>query len=120
VSRALRVKGRPLALARRETALIEVLLRRAGRIVTRETLETMLFESNREFTPNAIEASVSRLRKRLADGGSSSDIRTVRGLGYLIGERAGRGRGPLPRGKLTACVIQMSPNDAAVGEEYRP
>lgn len=101
-SRELRIGGRPLTLSRRETSLVEVLLRRAGRIVTRETIETMLFESHREFTPNAIEASVSRLRKRLADGGSSSDIRTVRGLGYLIGERLAPSRRPFPVRELTA------------------
>ncbi|MCJ9700072.1 MULTISPECIES: response regulator transcription factor [unclassified Bradyrhizobium] len=101
-SRELRIDGRPLTLSRRETSLVEVLLRRSGRIVTRETIETMLFESHREFTPNAIEASVSRLRKRLADGGSSSDIRTVRGLGYLIGERTGPCHRKMPAHELNA------------------
>jgi DNA-binding response OmpR family regulator len=81
-SREVKIDSRPLILSRREVALLEALLRRAGRVVTRETLEETLFESHKAFTPNAIEATVSRLRRRLTSSGATLDIHTVRGIGY--------------------------------------
>lgn len=84
-SREVRIEGRPLILSRGETALLEALLRRLGRVVTRESMEMILFERQREVTPNAMEASVSRLRKRLAANGANLDIQTVRGVGYSMG-----------------------------------
>jgi DNA-binding response OmpR family regulator len=84
-SREVRIEGRPLILSRGETVLLEALLRRLGRVVTRESMETILFEREREVTPNAMEASVSRLRKRLAANGANLDIHTVRGVGYFMG-----------------------------------
>ena len=83
-SREIKIGDRPLILSRGETLLLEALLRRLGRIVTRESMETVLFERQREVTPNAIEASVSRLRKRLAANEAALDIQTIRGVGYSL------------------------------------
>ena len=76
------VDGQPLALPRRELCLLEILLNRANKVVSKELIASQMFSFDDDVGPNAIEIYMSRLRKRLA--GSDVTIRTVRGLGYLI------------------------------------
>ena len=83
-SREIRIDDRSLILSRRETLLLAALLRRFGRVVTRESMEEIIFERDREVTPNAIEASVSRLRKWLAANRATLDVQTIRGVGYSL------------------------------------
>jgi DNA-binding response OmpR family regulator len=68
----------------REVDLLECLLRRAGHVVAKPALEGALYSMDAEVTPNALEASVSRLRKRLAATGADVQIRTVHGVGYAL------------------------------------
>ena len=83
-SRAAEVGGVPLCLPRRELALLELLARRAGRVVQRDYLDSEIYGFDAEVSPNALETQVSRLRRRLADAQAGADIRTVRGVGYLL------------------------------------
>jgi two-component system OmpR family response regulator len=69
-------------LPRRELALLEVLLDNAGRVVTKERIAETLYGTGSEIEPNAVEVLVSRLRRKLAGGGV--EIRTARGLGYML------------------------------------
>lgn len=85
-TRNVAVRGQPAIIPRRETALLEVLLRRAGRVVSREALDQAIYNWDEAVGPNAIEAHVSRLRKRLCEMGATVEIHTVRGLGYLLTE----------------------------------
>lgn len=85
-SRETTVVGERLALSRRETSLLELLLRRAGHVVPKEVLEERLAGFDDEITPNAVEVLVHRLRKRLADAGADIAVHTLRGLGYLLAE----------------------------------
>lgn len=82
--REVRHGGRLIVLQPREFRLLEELMRGAGRIVTR----TMLLESvwGFHFDPqtNIVETHVSRLRGKLALGGASHVIETVRGAGYRM------------------------------------
>ncbi|MDN7139286.1 response regulator transcription factor [Pseudomonas sp. JQ170] len=71
-------------LARREAMLLEEMLRIVPGIVIKERLEERLYAFNEPVTPNAIEALVSRLRRKLACAGADSRIDTVRGLGYRL------------------------------------
>ncbi|ADZ68972.1 response regulator transcription factor [Polymorphum gilvum] len=71
-----------LDLPRREMALFECLLDNAGRVVTKETIAETLYGSGSDIEPNAVELLVSRLRRKLHDTGV--EIRTARGLGYLL------------------------------------
>ncbi len=73
-----------LALTRRETALLEELLRGGGRTLVRDVLEDRLYGFAEVFTGNALEATVSRLRRRLAAAGSAVMVETVRGIGYRL------------------------------------
>jgi DNA-binding response OmpR family regulator len=86
VTREVTVDGRPLVLPRRELSLLEALLRRPGRVVTRDNLDNALYGLADEVGANALEAQVSRLRRRLAAAGARVEVRTVRGVGYLCTE----------------------------------
>lgn len=83
-SREATVNGAPLVIPRRESAVLETLLRRAGRVVARDALESAVYAFGEEVESNALEAHVSRLRRRLADAGAGVRIHVVRGVGYLI------------------------------------
>ncbi|HKS25461.1 MAG TPA: response regulator transcription factor [Thermoanaerobaculia bacterium] len=58
------VAGTPLVLPRRELAILDVLVRRAGRVVMREQLESQVYGFDDDIQSNALEAQISRLRKR--------------------------------------------------------
>jgi two-component system response regulator TctD len=81
-SGAFRLDDELLELPRRERAVLEQLVIRAGTIVLREKLADMVFGLDEDVGPNALEVYIGRLRKRLTPGGPQ--IRTVRGLGYML------------------------------------
>lgn len=72
--------GRPVELSQREFALLETLMRNAGRVLTRAQLEQALYAWGEEIESNALEVHVHHLRRKLAPAA----IRTVRGVGYLM------------------------------------
>jgi two-component system OmpR family response regulator/two-component system response regulator TctD len=80
--RVVRVDGQIVDLSAREVGLLEVLLLRAGRLVSKEQLVDHLCSWGEEVSNNAIEVYVHRLRKKLENGGIR--ILTVRGLGYCL------------------------------------
>lgn len=71
-----------LDLPPRERALLELLLTRAGKVVTKEAIVQSLTSLEDMLSDNAIEQYVSRLRRRIAAYGLR--LRTVRGIGYLL------------------------------------
>ncbi len=77
----------PIDMPRREVVLLEVLMRRFGHVVTRQALDSASHGFGEEVTPNAIEAAVSRLRRRLDSQGASVTVAAMRGLGYILAER---------------------------------
>jgi len=83
-SRQTTVGGVVLDLTRRETDLLEQLLRAAGQVVKKDTLEGRLYSSGELVTANALEAAVSRLRKRLASTGAGVRVETKHGIGYRL------------------------------------
>ncbi|MCA0405641.1 MAG: response regulator transcription factor [Proteobacteria bacterium] len=85
-SRHVTAGGRALALARREIDVLEVLLRKMGQSVPRRMIEDAIYTLDETPGPNALEASVSRLRRQLAEAGANVEIHTIRGVGYLIAE----------------------------------
>lgn len=86
VARQVYVNERPQVLSARETALLELLIGRTGRVVTKAYAEANLFGQSEEIRSNAIEVYVHRLRKQLSDLGATVEIHTVRGVGYLLAE----------------------------------
>ncbi|CEJ14748.1 Transcriptional regulatory protein BasR [bacterium YEK0313] len=78
------VDDRTLPLSAREAQLLELLMRRADKVVQKSTVENQLFGLDDEFGSNAVEVYVHRLRKRLQDSGARVAIHTVRGVGYML------------------------------------
>jgi two-component system OmpR family response regulator len=73
---------RPLELSPRELAVLEILLMRAGRVVSKAQMVNHLYGFGDDVADNAVEVNVYRLRKKLEPLGC--EIRTVRGMGYLM------------------------------------
>ena len=84
VARRAFLKNEPLELAAREWAVLEVLLARVEKIVSKEAIIQAVAGWGDELSPNAIEVYVSRLRSKLEPAGVR--IRTVRGFGYMLEE----------------------------------
>ena len=86
VSRSVEVNGEPLALPRHELTLLETLLRRQGRVVTRDMLIEQLYSAGEEPPSNALPVHVHNLRRRLEARSVGGAIVTFRGLGYMLRE----------------------------------
>lgn len=82
VGREIRVHGERLSLSVRELSVLEMLMARAGRVVTKRQIVNSLSAWDADFSENAVEVYVYRLRKRLE--GTGAGIQTVRGFGYLL------------------------------------
>lgn len=82
VGRCVTVNDQPLELSAREQSVLEALLLKSNKVVSKEQLIEHLYDWNEESGINAIEVYVHRLRKKLDPYGVS--IRTIRGLGYLL------------------------------------
>ncbi|MEQ9490561.1 MAG: response regulator transcription factor [Alphaproteobacteria bacterium] len=84
VARDLTVDGKPLTLTRRELEILEHLMRRAGRVVSKDWLEEALYGFEDEGSRNSLEVGLHRLRKSLDTAGATVTIHTLRGIGYLL------------------------------------
>ncbi|HMN57196.1 MAG: response regulator transcription factor [Burkholderiales bacterium] len=80
--RVAHIDGQLIDLSARELGLLEVLLQRSGRLVSKEQLVERLCEWGEEVSHNAIEVYIHRLRKKIEQG--PIRIATVRGLGYCL------------------------------------
>ncbi|MGE5506695.1 MAG: response regulator [Actinomycetota bacterium] len=89
VSREVMVDGAPVSVPRRETDMLEQLLRRAGRVVPKRALEEGLYGFDDDVSSNTVEVLMSRLRKRLTQVASGVQIHTLRGVGYMLAETDG-------------------------------
>jgi two-component system OmpR family response regulator len=76
------IDGKLVELSARERGLLEVLLQRAGRLVSKDQLVERLCEWGERVSNNAIEVYIHRLRKKIEKG--PIRIATVRGLGYCL------------------------------------
>jgi DNA-binding response OmpR family regulator len=88
VGRDVRIAGTNLQLPRQELAILEHLMRRLGRVVPKAVLEEKLYGIDEELASNAIPVHVHHLRRKLSETGATSEIHTVRGIGYLLTEGA--------------------------------
>lgn len=82
VGRVASVNGSLLQLSLHEAGVLEVLLRRFGRVVSKEQLVEQLYSYDKEVSHNAIEVYVHRLRKKLLNSGV--EVRTHYGRGYVV------------------------------------
>lgn len=82
VGREVRCDGQRLSLSVRELSVLEMLMMRSARVVTKQQIVNSLSARDADFSENAVEVYVYRLRKRLENTGVT--IQTVRGFGYLL------------------------------------
>jgi DNA-binding response OmpR family regulator len=80
------VRGQPLQVSGRDLTLLELLMRRSGRVLLKQHVEDHLFGLGAEVGSNAVEVQVHRLRRRLEPLRARAVIHTVRGVGYLLAE----------------------------------
>lgn len=77
--------GRRIDLQPREFRLLEYLVRNRGQVVTRSMLLEGVWDYHFDPGTNVIDVHVSRLRKKLDEGGAGNIVQTVRGTGYRVG-----------------------------------
>ncbi|HTN50362.1 MAG TPA: response regulator [Burkholderiaceae bacterium] len=80
-TRAVRYRGQRIELTAREAGVLEVLLLNPGRVLSKSQIEEKLFGWDEDVDSNALEVWIHRLRRKIAQG----VVRTVRGVGYVIG-----------------------------------
>jgi DNA-binding response OmpR family regulator len=80
------INDQPQVLSARETAVLELLMRSKGRVVSKKQVEDHIFGHSGEVASNAVEVYVHRLRKQLSERGAKVQVHTIRGVGYIIAE----------------------------------
>jgi DNA-binding response OmpR family regulator len=88
ISREVLIEDAKIELGRRETDALELLMRRSGRVVSKAAMEESFYGFGEEVASNAIEVLMHRLRKRLQSVGANVFIHTLRGVGYLLSDKA--------------------------------
>jgi DNA-binding response OmpR family regulator len=78
------VAEKKVLLRRREALILGALLMRRDRVITRAALIEEIYGFDDEIESNTLEAQVSRLRKKLAELGGDVEIRSMRGIGYIL------------------------------------
>lgn len=86
IGREVVVGDRVTGLSRRELAVLEVLMRRSGRVVPKDVIGESVYGFNETVSANSVEVAVHRLRRRLLDAGATAAVHTLRGVGYLMVE----------------------------------
>jgi two-component system copper resistance phosphate regulon response regulator CusR len=81
--------GRPVEITTKPYAILDLLLRRAGQVVTRAELAEHVWDRNFDPMSNVIDVTMHQLRARLEREGSPRLIQTVRGVGYVLRVEAG-------------------------------
>jgi len=78
--------ARDIVLTPREFALLEYLLRNAGRVLTRTSIAEHVWDYNFDWESNVVDVFVGTLRRKLEEEGESRLIHTLRGVGYILKE----------------------------------
>jgi two-component system OmpR family response regulator len=85
VGRNATVGGRALPLSAHELGVLEILIHRYGKVVSKEQIMEQLYNYDKDTSDNAIEVYVHRLRRKLE--GSGLAVRTYYGRGYMLDQR---------------------------------
>jgi DNA-binding response OmpR family regulator len=86
--RSVQRAGRTIDLTPREYALLEYLALRRGEVVTRTDIWTHVYEFNAEASSNVVDVFIGHLRRKIDQPGLVSLIRTRRGHGYVLHDKA--------------------------------
>jgi two-component system OmpR family response regulator len=82
--RQVRVGGVEVRLTTREYQILEMLMRNAGKVVTRSMLLEGVWDYRFDPQTNIVDQHVSRLRQKLGENAAAAAIETVRGVGYRV------------------------------------
>ena len=85
-ARQVRRAGKLILLTRTEYALLEFLMKRAGRVVSRHALIEAAWGAGQDIGSNALDVFIFQLRAKLETGRAPRLIQTVRGFGYVLRE----------------------------------
>ena len=78
--------GALVSLTRTEYALVEMLMRNAGRVITRSRLMDVVWGHDREVENNTLDVFIRQLRMKIDPPGRPKLIHTIRGIGYSLRE----------------------------------
>ena len=84
-TRLARRGDRTIELTTKEFAVLEVLMRRAGHVVTRLAISAHAWDDNYDPLSNVIDVYISRLRRKIDGAGEAPLLTTIRGAGYRLG-----------------------------------
>ena len=84
LSRTVVRSGKKIDLQPREFALLEYLIRNAGRVVSKTMIMERVWDYNFDPRTNVVEARISKLREKIDKDSDTPLIHTVRGLGYVV------------------------------------
>jgi two-component system response regulator MprA len=85
-TREVRRGDRPIELTRTEFLLLELLLRNARKVLTREVILERVWGYDFETSSNSLDVYIGYLRRKTEAGGEPRLIQTVRGVGYVVRE----------------------------------
>ena len=84
ISREVVRNGRPISLTPKEYALLEFLMKNAGRELSREQITEQVWKQDYDPSTNIVDVYVNYLRKKIEDGDQQPLLHTVRGIGYVL------------------------------------
>lgn len=88
-TRIARRGAREILLTTKEFAVLEVLMRRAGKVVTRDRLSEHAWDDNFDPASNVIDVYINRLRRKIDPPNERPLLETIRGAGYRLGDPSG-------------------------------
>jgi len=83
-SKHLEVDGNTLLLGKTEILILSYLISNAGITVSKDVMKDRLFGFDDDVTENAIQVAIHRLRKKLVSTGATFELKTLRGIGYIL------------------------------------
>ena len=88
IRRRVERNGMRIDLTAKEFSLLELLLRRQGEVLPKSLIASQVWDMNFDSDTNVIEVAIRRLRLKIDDSHEQKLIHTVRGMGYVLEERA--------------------------------
>ena len=88
IRRRVERNGQRIDLTAKEFALLELLMRRQGEVLPKSLIASQVWDMNFDSDTNVIEVAIRRLRLKIDDSHEHKLIHTVRGMGYVLEERA--------------------------------
>jgi len=86
-ARRVRRGQRPIELTAKEYAILEYLMRHPDLVITRTMIEQHVWDLELDTTSNLIDVYISRLRRKIDEGGENSLIQTIKGAGYRLASK---------------------------------